>query len=621
METHVLSHLSPDIRARLWAVSPDPGDRKFVSDIFECIPSGFHHKLLREYETLYSTQGLRPANLYMLEMKELFPERGPNFATNDDDIAQLAKKAAEEVRAKLPQGASNNALRGVLERIAQRWDITLPNHRKLLQILARMTSDKWWRSRLRKHFRKTEHAAICAGFVHRRAGVYVSDEAIKRRQAQKRKNGRLLEAMEAVNEVGDAFSLAELSAKNVSNPEIRRAELMTRLRGMEEYSKLIGHSGLFLTITTPSRLHARHFESCEQNANYDGTRPDRAQRHLLKNVWAPAQAKLKRDGIEYFGLRVVEPHHDGTPHWHMLVFVNPDHADALIAVLRSYALAESPGEPGAQKRRFTVERIDLAKGTATGYVAKYIAKNVDGEHVGTDYEGECAATESAKRVEAWATLWGIRQFQFFGTPSVTPWRELRRIDALPEAMEATFGPLWRAADLGDWCAFMKVQRDGVTRLKPLWEDRESTSYPGETVSRVRGVETKAGEAAMVTRNHEWEIREKESAKHERMEWKNAVPQRGVGLPWTRVNNSTDTEDSSDEREDSLTHALGNSLRYDIGGMGFWRCPDGTVICTPTGGYVVGSFGKTKGSYEALPPGVATESKTRRAVDRVGGWLG
>jgi hypothetical protein len=326
---------------------------------------------------------------------------------------------------------------------------------------------------------------------------------------------------------------------------------------------------------------------------------------LLKKVWAPAQAKLQRDGIEYFGLRVVEPHHDGTPHWHMLVFVNPDQAEALITTLRDYALAESPDEPGAQKRRFTVERIDPAKGTAAGYVAKYIAKNVDGEHVGTDYEGECAATESAKRVEAWASLWRIRQFQFFGTPSVTPWRELRRLDVLPETMEATFGPLWRAANAPDWCDFMKVQREGATRLKPLWEDRESASYPGESVKRVRGVETKAGDASIVTRNHEWKIHEKESAKRERLECKNAVPRHGVGLPWTRVNNSTDTANSGDWREDSLTYDPGNSIRYDMGGLGFWTCPDGTVICTPTAGFAIGSFGKNEGMngvrHPAWPP--------------------
>jgi hypothetical protein len=618
MEAHAVRHLSQDICARIWAVSDDPCDRESVSGIFKHIPSCFHHKLLREYETLYRTQGQRPANLHMIGVKELFQAHGLNYAADDDEIVQMAKKGAKEVRAVLQHGASENTLRGELARIAERNAITLPNCTELSQIVARMTAEKWWRSRLRKHFRKIEHAAIHAGFVHRRDGLYVTDEWTKRRQAQKRKNARLLENMEAINEVGDTFTLAELSAKNVSNPTIRRAELMTRVRGTEEYSKLIGHIGLLLTITTPSRFHARHYESCEQNTNYDGTRPDRAQGYLLKKVWAPAQAKLQRDGIEYFGLRVVEPHHDGTPHWHMLAFVNPDHADALITTLRDYALAESPDEPGAQDRRFTAIRIDPAKGTGSGYVSKYIGKNIDGKHVGTDYEGECTATESAKRVEAWASLWRIRQFQFFGTPSVTPWRELRRLDAVPETMEATFGPLWRAADLGDWCAFMKVQREGATRLKPLWEDRDSASYPGEMVKRVRGVETKARNASMVTRNHEWTIQEKEGSKQARLERQKAVPRRGVDLPWTRVNNSTGTVKYDYSSEETLTYDPRNGPRFDIGGLGFWKCQDGTVICIPSAGYEVGSFGKTDGKNGVSPPGMA--AKTHREAGRVGGRL-
>lgn len=617
MEAHALSHLSTDVRARLLAISNDHGDREFVADILKPIPNGLRPKLMREYEAKYRTYGQQQANLYMLGVRELFPDRGPNFATDDDEIAQLAKKATQEVRANCPFGARENILRGVLERIANRWNIALPNQIELPHILARMKSEKWWRSRLRKHFRKIEHAAIRAGFVHHRAGLYASDETVDRRQTQKRKNARLLENMEATNEVGDTFTLAELSAKNVSNPAVRRTELMTRVSGTEGYSKLIGHIGLLLTITTPSRFHARHHGSCEQNANYDGTRPDRAQNYLLKKVWAPAQAKLQRDGIEYFGLRVVEPHHDGTPHWHMLVFVNPDHADALITTLRAYALSESPDEPGAQERRFTAVRIDPAKGSAAGYVSKYIAKNIDGAHVGLDYEGECAATESAKRVEAWASQWGIRQFQFFGTPAVTPWRELRRIDTLPESMEATFGPVWRAASVySDWCTFMKVQRDGEISLKPLWEDRDSASYPGETVKRVRGV--MAGELAFVTRQHEWTIREKESAKLARLEWIRTVQRRGVGLPWTRVNNSTDNANSGVKCEDALTYDPGNCIRYDMGGMNFWTSQDGIVICTPSAGFAVGSFGKTEGKKEVSPPGVA--AKTHREAGRVGGRL-
>ncbi|MFX9246739.1 replication endonuclease, partial [Acinetobacter baumannii] len=71
--------------------------------------------------------------------------------------------------------------------------------------------------------------------------------------------------------------------------------------------------------------------------------------------------------ISPYGLRVVEPHHDACPHWHVLVFVRPEHAEVFAALMRSYALADSPNEPGAATHRFTVEYIDPAKGSAVGY--------------------------------------------------------------------------------------------------------------------------------------------------------------------------------------------------------------------------------------------------------------
>ncbi len=62
--------------------------------------------------------------------------------------------------------------------------------------------------------------------------------------------------MTVINDIDQQFSLKELSDLNVSNPAVRKAELMVRMRGCEELSKEHGHEGIFIMITCPSKYHA-----------------------------------------------------------------------------------------------------------------------------------------------------------------------------------------------------------------------------------------------------------------------------------------------------------------------------------------------------------------------------
>ena len=85
---------------------------------------------------------------------------------------------------------------------------------------------------------------------------------------------------------------------------------------------------------------------------------------------------FKDNDLEVYGMRVVEPHHDGTPHWHMMLFCKPGQRKAINEIMRRYALKEDGHEKGAAKQRF--ESRHLNQGGAAGYIAKYIAKNIDG---------------------------------------------------------------------------------------------------------------------------------------------------------------------------------------------------------------------------------------------------
>lgn len=334
----------------------------------------------------------------------------------------------------------------------------LPSVGPLTGIIRRATCERWWRRVLRRvHASAVEATARAIGLVSRRAGCYASDDTCKRRAAQMARNAASLESVHALNDRGQDYTLAELAAKSPANREIRRHELMTRIAGFEVVARDLGHEALFVTVTCPSRMHAVRTDGPHdvvENERFDGvTTPDVAQAYLVTQ-WARFRSACDRWGVELYGFRIAEPNHDGTPHWHALLFMpgtvgagtvrnnpragRPAALRVAARLLRRYFWREAGtdadrAERGAGRHRVKVERIDWKRGSAAGYVAKYVAKNIDGYKVEKDLYGNDAMT-SSRRVDAWASTWRIRQFQQVGGAPVGVWRELRRLH--PDQAEA-----------------------------------------------------------------------------------------------------------------------------------------------------------------------------------------
>ena len=379
------------------------------------------------------------------------------------DMARRVELGAKLVRDPLPVVETTARLWAAGDWLAVRglsdaWERAQRAASSARAALARVCCARWWRLVLRRlHARAVESVARGIGLVHKRAGCYVSDDAAKRRRGQIARNAAALASVAAVNDRGQEYTLADLAARGPANREIRRHELMTRIAGFELVARELSHVALFVTVTCPGRMHAWRTKpgqswATEANPHHDGTTPEAAQRYLTKQ-WARFRAAADRHGVELYGFRIAEPNHDGTPHWHALLFLSPIvgagtlknnpragrpvAARVTLRLLRRYFLRnDTPTERGARRHRVKAEAIDWTRGSAAGYVAKYVAKNIDGYRVERDLYGNEAMTAS-QRVEAWASTWRIRQFQQIGGAPVTVWRELRRLH--PEQASASVG--------------------------------------------------------------------------------------------------------------------------------------------------------------------------------------
>jgi hypothetical protein len=535
---------------------------------FDRLPRRFQPAIERRWLAIYRQHGrLYESNAMLSSALETLGGWRVKLAQSDHEICDLAKARAEECFRECCRYVDADSALAAMERIALRNGIEPPAGRNVTKQgqRARLLCEKWWRRALRRYVgRSVEGAAIAFGLVQRREGLYASHETVSRRRGQKRRNRALMESITAINEAGEPgkrneYTLQELSDLGVSNPEIRRGELMTRLAGFDAIAKTMGHAGEFYTLTCPSKFHARDSISGAENSKYNQETPREAQAYLC-NVWAKARAALHRRGVRVYGFRVCEPHHDGTPHWHMVLFMESSRVQAVRDILKKYAFETDGNEAGAAKHRFTAKAIDRSKGSAAGYLAKYISKNIDGFGVGEDWEavgGKDDATSSAKRVDAWAACWGIRQFQQIGGAPVTAWRELRRLES-GSASDALMAALIGAADRGDWASYTNLMGGVFMKRRDatlgLWREalHEFNAYGEPAQPAVRGV--LYGDEVTISRAGVWVFKRGGSA----------------APSWSSVNNCTGRDENAGKTGGFSGRSGGDKGRFDDGKGGASR---------------------------------------------------
>ncbi|MES9942734.1 MAG: replication endonuclease [Candidatus Thiodiazotropha sp. 6PLUC7] len=549
-----ITDLSHPILQSIWNLpGSTDSDKLFRESILTNYPNELADILAKQYQDKWTNQGRKAANLWLLEKAETLPSQAKLISASYQEIKDKAKGYAEKcsnirVRSLDLKQAHHRISEFVLTQKYTPAEL-LPN-RNLLGLVRRMCDEKWWRKQIEKTItREYEALAIEVGLVHSHASCYISDET-RRRASQKRHLCReTIETLSAISQDGEVVELQDLIDGSPSNPKILRAELMVRCRGFEEYANKHRFIPLFFTITAPSRFHAALNKSGQANPKYNGSTPRDTQDYLT-SIWGRIRAKLHRKGIHAFGFRVAEPHHDGTPHWHLLLFVNQAHKDLLIDICRDYALRDCPDEYGADKYRFKVEEIDPKKGSATGYIAKYISKNIDGHGLDEQTFGENPES-TALDAKSWASTWGIRQFQQIGGPSVEVWRQLRKI-RIPIVNSDLLEACRLAADEANWMLFCELMggapapnQNQTVKLFKAWSDKPGIY--GEVAGNIT-IGVTDGEVVIETRLKDWLVgssdsiqRLKQIAEKEPDKWRyhfnrllfKGMIEEGVGLTSTQ----------------------------------------------------------------------------------------
>lgn len=332
----------------------------------------------------------------------------------------------------------------------------------------------YWSRALRVALRRRrEHVFLHAGLVSATAEQYVSDFQLKERAWQLEQQKKWMENTLLVHSAMAPDEEPKTLAEVAKSPWQRFSKLYAFTKAIDAIAEENGLSAAMLTLTLEPEWHPN--PKYGKNS-WNGASPRDAHRSLAQR-WQSVLRDLHRVNIGISGLRVVEAHQDGCPHWHIWMLYRPEvELDILYAIMKYFPnklKVRSPGKSSKAtgrsdyydtvadlksgsgrnaaypKEGAQTEWARIVRSISSGatYAMKYLLKTVDAgtalndevglfdDHAdaGQKSEAQEAHQQACKRVDAYRGVWGINAGQLFGVAKcLTAWDELRRLTTAPK---------------------------------------------------------------------------------------------------------------------------------------------------------------------------------------------
>lgn len=203
----------------------------------------------------------------------------------------------------------------------------------------------------------------------------------------------------------------------------KASELYLEMLGMEEKASELGYRFLFITPTCPPEYHSNSTKggkkskwkafSARESHEFLQEQYRKLGKSFDKEIGVGLRFGIENGGA--FGKKVVEPHKDGTAHWHIILFCDPSKIERYKELFMHFFSRKSKNnqrygcEIREQGKDQNGNKIKGNEASPASYILKYMQKTQN-----VKMEDGNIIDDSNIAVDAWKHATGIRTQSNFG---------------------------------------------------------------------------------------------------------------------------------------------------------------------------------------------------------------